>query len=83
MSLVSTKSVQIGLSVKVLFDGDDEEDAETYTIVNSLEVNTAENKISDESPLGKALMGKKKGDEVSFKSPGGAMVGLKILEIKK
>ena len=64
-------------------DGDDEEDAETYTIVNSLEVNTAENKISDESPLGKALMGKKKGDEVSFKSPGGAMVGLKILEIKK
>ena len=83
MSLVSTKSVQIGLSVKVLFDGDDEEDAETYTIVNSLEVNTAENKISDESPLGKELMGKKKGDEVSFKSPGGAMVGLKILEIKK
>ena len=60
MSLVSTKSVQIGLNVKVLFDGDDEEDAETYTIVNSLEVNTAENKISDESPLGKALMGKKK-----------------------
>ena len=83
MSLVSTKSVQIGLTVKVLFDGDDEDLAETYTIVNSLEVSTAENKISDESPLGKALIGKKKGDSVNFRSPGGASIGLKILEIRK
>lgn len=83
MSLVSTKSVQIGLTVKVLFDGDDEDLAETYTIVNSLEVSTAENKISDESPLGKALIGKKKGDSVTFRSPGGASIGLKILEIRK
>lgn len=83
MSLVSTKSVQVGLTVKVLFDGDDEDLAETYTIVNSLEVSTAENKISDESPLGKALIGKKKGDSVTFRSPGGASIGLKILEIRK
>lgn len=83
MSLVSTKSVQVGLTVKVLFDGDDEDLAETYTIVNSLEVSTAENKISDESPLGKALIGKKKGDSVNFRSPGGASIGLKILEIRK
>lgn len=83
MSLVSTKSVQIGLTVKVLFDGDDEDLAETYTIVNSLEVSTAENKISDESPLGKALIGKKKGDSVTFRSPGGASIGVKILEIRK
>ena len=83
MSLVSTKSVQIGLTVKVLFDGDDEDLAETYTIVNSLEVSTVENKISDESPLGKALIGKKKGDSVTFRSPGGASIGLKILEIRK
>ena len=83
MSLVSTKSVQIGLTVKVLFDGDDEDLAETYTIVNSLEASTAENKISDESPLGKALIGKKMGDSVTFRSPGGASIGLKILEIRK
>ena len=56
MSLISTKTVQVGLTVKVLFDGDDEEDAETYTIVNPLEVDTTANKISDESPLGKALI---------------------------
>lgn len=83
MSLISTKTVQVGLTVKVLFDGDDEEDAETYTIVNPLEVDTAANKISDESPLGKALIGKQAGDGVTFKSPGGAMIDLKILEITK
>lgn len=83
MSLISTKTVQVGLTVKVLFDGDDEEDAETYTIVNPLEVDTNANKISDESPLGKALIGKQAGDGVTFKSPGGAMIGLKILEITK
>lgn len=83
MSLISTKSVQVGLTVKVLFDGDDEEDAETYTIVNPLEVDTSENKISDESPLGKALIGKQAGEEAAFKSPGGAMVRLKVLEITK
>ena len=83
MSLISTKTVQVGLTVKVLFDGDDEEDAETYTIVNPLEVDTTANKISDESPLGKALIGKQAGDGVTFKSPGGAMIDLKILEITK
>lgn len=83
MSLISTKTVQVGLTVKVLFDGDDEEDAETYTIVNPLEVDTSANKISDESPLGKALIGKQAGDGVTFKSPGGAMIDLKILEITK
>ncbi len=83
MSLISTKTVQVGLTVKVLFDGDDEEDAETYTIVNPLEVDTTANKISDESPLGKALIGKQAGDSVTFKSPGGAMIDLKILEITK
>lgn len=83
MSLISTKTVQVGLTVKVLFDGDDEEDAETYTIVNPLEVDTTTNKISDESPLGKALIGKQAGDGVTFKSPGGTMIDLKILEITK
>ena len=83
MSLISTKTVQVGLTVKVLFDGDDEEDAETYTIVNPLEVDTSANKISEERHLGKALIGKQAGDDVTFKSPGGAMIDLKILEITK
>ena len=82
-SSLSTKTVGIGLRVKVLFDGDSEDLAEEYTIVNSLEVNTAENKISDESPLGNALMGKAKGEEASFKSPNGRTISLKILDITK
>lgn len=83
MSLIGTKAVQVGLKVKVLFDGDDEEDAESYTIVNPLEVDTSNGKISDESPLGKALIGKQAGEEASFKSPGGATIKLKVLEISK
>ncbi len=83
VSLLSTKTVSIGNTVKVLYDGDDEEDAETYQILNKIEVDTANNKISDESPLGSALMGHKKGDEVTFKVPGGRPVTLKILAIGK
>lgn len=83
VSLLSTKEVGVGSVVKVLFDGDDEEDAEVYQILNRIEVDTAHNRISDESPLGAALMGKKKGDKVSFKAPGGNLISLKIINISK
>lgn len=82
-SLLSTKEIAVGNIVKVLYDGDDEEDAETYQILNRIEVDTAHNKISDESPLGAALIGKKKGELVSFKAPGGNLITLKILTISK
>ncbi len=83
VSTLSTKEVSVGNVVKVLYDGDDEEDAEVYQILNRIEVDTANNKISDESPLGAALMGKKKGDKVSFKAPGGQRISLTILNIGK
>lgn len=83
VSLLSNKEVSVGSIVEVLYDGDDEEDAETYQILNRIEVDTAHNKISDESPLGAALVGKKKGDTVSFKAPGGNLISLKILNISK
>ncbi|MBQ9114984.1 MAG: transcription elongation factor GreA [Clostridia bacterium] len=82
-SLLSTKEIAVGNIVKVLYDGDDEEDAETYQILNRIEVDTAHNKISDESPLGAALIGKKKGELVSFRAPGGNLITLKILTISK
>ena len=56
---IDTKTVQIGNTVK-LYDVEFEEEVE-YTIVGSTEVNLAENKISNESPIGKALLGAKKG----------------------
>src|SRR5437868_13298930 len=52
-----------------------------YHIVGSAEANPAENKLSNESPVGKAIMGKKKGDVVEVSAPRGSLK-FKILEIK-
>ncbi|MCY4581496.1 MAG: transcription elongation factor GreA [Chloroflexi bacterium] len=46
--------------------------ASTYTIVGSTEASPTDGRISNESPLGKALLGKKAGDKVEFKTPSGA-----------
>ena len=53
-----------------------------YTIVGSTEVDLAQKKISNESPIGSALLGAKKGEVVKALTPGGE-VEYKILEIKK
>ena len=53
-----------------------------YKIVGSTEANPMEGKISDESPLGKALLGKKVGDEVIVDAPAGELK-YKILKITK
>ena len=77
---IDTDVVQIGNIVKVLDIEFDEEIS--YTIVGSTEVNLAENKISNESPLGTALLGSKKKQTVEVKAPAGIMK-YKILDIKK
>jgi transcription elongation factor GreA len=51
-----------------------------YTIVGSAEANPAEMKLSNESPIGKALMGRKRGEEVAFSTPKGER-RLKITKI--
>ena len=79
-SEIDTKTVQIGNCVKVL-DMEFNEEVE-YTIVGSTEVDLAENKISNESPVGKALLGAKKGQVVDVDAPAGVMQ-YKILSIKK
>ena len=77
---IDTKTVQIGNIVRVL-DVEFDEKIE-YTIVGSTEVNLAENKISNESPLGEALLGAKKNQTVEVNAPAGVMK-YKILSIKK
>ena len=77
---IDTKTVQIGNTVK-LHDIEFDEDVE-YTIVGSTEVNLAENKISNESPIGKALLGAKKGEKVEVEAPAG-VIEYKILSITK
>lgn len=79
-SEIDTKTVQVGNIVKV-FDMEFEEE-ETYTIVGSTEVDLSQNKISNESPIGAALLGAKKGEEIEVKVPAG-IVKYKILSIKK
>ena len=77
---IDTKTVQVGNTVK-LYDVEFEEEVE-YTIVGSTEVNLAENRISNESPIGKALIGAKKGAEIEVEAPAG-VIKYKILSIKK
>lgn len=66
----SGNSVQIGKTVTIRnkTDGDD---PIAYTIVGSTEANPLENKISNESPVGRALLGREKGDVVDVKTPAG------------
>ena len=77
---IDTKTVQIGNTVQ-LHDIEFDEDVE-YTIVGSTEVNLAENRISNESPIGKALLGAKKGATVDVEAPAG-VIQYKIISIKK
>ncbi len=78
----SSKSatVKLGNTVSVLDVEYNEE--ETYTIVGSVEANPTENKISDDSPLGAALLGKKEGNTVVVEAPVGE-IEYKIVKILK
>ena len=62
----------VGTTVKVVKKGEKEE--RTFTIVGSEEADSANGKISNESPLGSKLIGKKKGDEVVVDTPKGEVV---------
>lgn len=79
-SEIDTKTVQVGNKVKMLDMEFDEE--VTYTIVGSTEVDLTENKISNESPIGAAILGAKKNQIVEVNVPAG-VAKYKILSITK
>ena len=79
-SEIDTEVVQVGNIVKVL-DMEYNEEIE-YTIVGSTEVDLAQNKISNEYPIGQALLGQKKNKVVEVQAPVG-VIKLKILAITK
>lgn len=64
------KDIDIGTTVTVR-NRSEGEDPETYIIVGSTEADPLEHKISNESPIGRALLGKKKGDIVEVPTPAG------------
>lgn len=68
-----TKSVQIGSTVSLKNLTKKKEELEVYTIVGSEEANPFEGKISNESPVGSALLDKKKGDHIKVGVPAGAI----------
>jgi len=81
-SEIDTKTVQLGNKIKVL-DMEFDEELE-YTIVGSMEVDLAQNKISNESPVGKALLGAKKGQIVDVHiDHSNEVCQYKVLEIKR
>ncbi|OHA83873.1 MAG: transcription elongation factor GreA [Candidatus Yonathbacteria bacterium RIFCSPLOWO2_01_FULL_47_33b] len=65
------KGGMVGVGSTVVIKKTGEKDERRYQIVGSEEANTKEGKISNKSPLGEALMGKAKGDKVSYETPAG------------
>jgi transcription elongation factor GreA len=78
-SEITSDVVSIGATVR-LRDVEANKTVE-YQIVGSAEANPAENKLSNESPVGKAILGKKKGETVEVSAPRGALK-FKIMDIK-
>ena len=76
---LTTDVVKIGVTVNIK----DEKtgDSDKYTIVGSAEANPSEKKLSNESPVGKALLGHKRGDTVDVSLPSGKKRKLKITKI--
>lgn len=76
---VKTDKVSIGTSVKLQYL-DDDDDTEIYSIVGSKEADPFNNKISNESPIAKAILGLAVGDTVTVDSPQGKY-SVKVVEI--
>ena len=76
---LSADVVRVGSQVQVT---DDQGKSLSYTIVGSTESNPSENKLSNESPVGKALVGRKKGDTVTVVLPSGKQRELKVDKIE-
>ena len=77
-SKIDNSVVSIGSTVKVLLNGNEID----YSIVGSNEADPFENKISDLSPIGKALIGAHEGNEISVETPAGEMK-IKVLAVSR
>jgi transcription elongation factor GreA len=80
-SKIDTSIVSLGSEVTV-YDVEEDEDI-VYNIVGSNEVNPVERKISDQSPIGKALMGQKAGSSVAVELPNGEVLHMQIKEVTR
>jgi transcription elongation factor GreA len=77
----TSKSDQVRLGSVVTIVEDGTSDEETYTIVGAAEANPREGKISNESPIGAALLGRSVGEKVKARTPAGELV-FKVKKIR-
>ena len=79
-----TRTIAIGKTVilNIIKDGKVIMQEKVYTIVGNLEANPFQGKISNESPLGKALIGNKKNTTITFKAESGQVMQAEIVDIK-
>lgn len=75
-------SDEVGLGKTVTFKELPDEDAETYAIVGSVESDPLNGKISNESPMANALIGKRVGDQVDVPLPNGGSMSVEILSVE-
>ena len=73
---------KVGIGCQIKLKDLEYDDILEFKVVGSTEANTLKGKISDESPVGKALIGRKKGEEFEVETPGG-MAKYKIISIKR
>src|SRR5687767_13817719 len=71
----------VGIGTKVRLKDIDANETVEYTIVGSAEADPAEHKLSNESPVGKAIIGRKKGETVEVSAPRGSLK-FKIIDVK-
>ena len=77
---LSLEHVSVGTHVKI---EDEDGEVEEYDITGSTEADPLNGKISDESPVGAGLLGKKVGETAEITLPGGATVAFKVVEITR
>lgn len=77
----SSKEGKVSLGCTVVLKDMETDEEETYTLVGTTEADPFDNKLSNESPVGKAVIGKKIGDVVVAVTPAGEL-SYKILEVK-
>lgn len=77
---LDTKKVSVGCFVTVL-DMEDKDETE-YQIVGTTEASVREKKISNESPIGRALLGRKKNEIIKVETPNGSLAEYKIIKIR-
>jgi len=80
--VIKTSSAEDVVVIGSTIETKSNSNTEVFRIVGSAEAKPQEGKISNESPLGRAFLGKRAGDEIEIKTPGGA-VKYKIIKIEK